>query len=376
MRIILTGGGTGGHFYPIIAVAEALNSITAEKRMVQPELIFVSDAPYDSSILLRQGIKFKKTYAGKLRRYFSFWNFIDAFKIPLGVIKSFFSIYFNFPDVIFSKGGYASFPVVLAARVLGIPLIIHESDTVPGKVNSWSGKFAKRIAISFDQTSKYFLKEKTALTGNPIRKSFFVSDKTGAREFFGIKEGEQCLFIIGGSQGSQRLNEIIIDILPELLKKYHVIHQCGSKNLNEVKKRISIVLNKSEFQSHYHLYDFLDESTLRMAYSAADLVLSRASGGGIFEIAIFGAPSILVPLPHAAQDHQKENAYAYAKTGSAKVIEEGNLKPHILLAEIEHLLQNKNELKNMSEMAKKFSKPDSAQKIAKEIINLVLEHSL
>ncbi|MFH1412412.1 MAG: glycosyltransferase, partial [bacterium] len=102
MKIILTGGGTGGHFYPIIAVAEALNSVTAEKRMVQPELIFVSDAPYDSSILLRQGIKFKKTYAGKLRRYFSFWNFIDAFKIPLGVIKSFFSIYFNFPDVIFS----------------------------------------------------------------------------------------------------------------------------------------------------------------------------------------------------------------------------------------------------------------------------------
>lgn len=375
MRIIFTGGGTGGHFYPIVAVADVLNGLIEKNKIIKAELIFMSDSPCDSSILLKLGIRFKKVQAGKLRRYFSLWNVVDAFKIPIGIIKALWIVYANFPDVIFSKGGYASFPAVFAARIFGIPLIIHESDTVPGKVNQWSGKFAKRIAISFSQTAKYFPKEKAVLTGNPVRRGFFIPAKTGAKEFLKLEENIPTIFIIGGSQGSKRINDNIIDILPELLKKYQVIHQCGKKNIKEVGGRVSIVLEKSSYKSRYHSFDFLNEGSLRMAYGAADLVVARASSGSIFEIAASAAASILIPLSHAAQDHQRENAYAYAVTGAAQVIEESNLKPNILFSQIDRLLNNKNELKSMSEAAKKFARPDAAEKIAKEIINLVLEHA-
>lgn len=375
MKIMLTGGGTGGHFYPIIAVAEAINSISQTQKIVKANMIFVSDSPYDPNILLRQGMKFKKISAGKLRRYFSFWNIIDALKIPIGIIKALWTVYIDFPDVIFSKGGYASFPTVLAARILGIPLIIHESDAVPGRVNAWAGKFAKKIAISFSETAKYFPREKVALTGNPVRKSFFIPVKTGAREFLKLEEGAPVIFFIGGSQGAKKINDNLIDVLPDMLKKYQVIHQCGKKNLKDVEYRISIVLEKSSNKSRYHYFDFLNEISLEMAYGAADLAVSRASSGAIFEISASGTPSILIPLPNAAQDHQKENAYLYAKTGAAEVLEEMNLKPHILLSEIDRLINNKAELNSMSEAAKKFAKPDAAEKIAKEIINLALEHA-
>lgn len=375
MKIILTGGGTGGHFYPIIAVADAINSISETQKIVKANMIFVSDSPYDKNILLREGIKFKKISAGKLRRYFSIWNIIDAFKIPWGIIRALWTVYTDFPDVIFSKGGYASFPVVLAARILGIPLIIHESDSVPGRVNAWAGKFAKRVAVSFPETAKYFPREKTALTGNPARKSFFTPAKEGAREFLKLEKDIPVIFFIGGSQGAKKINDNLIDVLPDMLKKYQVIHQCGKKNLKDVEYRISIVLEKSPDKSRYHYFDFFNEASLRMAYGAADLVVSRASSGAIFEISASGAPSILIPLPLAAQDHQKENAYIYAKTGAAEVIEEMNLRPHILLSEIDRLINNKTELKSMSEAAKKFAKPDAAEKIAKEIINLALEHA-
>ena len=156
MKIFLAGGGTGGHFYPLMAVVDALGAIAEQEKIVKMDLVFISDSPYDSNLLLQKGVRFKKIYAGKIRRYFSLLNIVDIFKTLFGLFNALWTIYLDFPDVIFSKGGYASFPVVFAARFFGIPLIIHESDAVPGKVNKWSGKFAKRIAISFPQVAKYF----------------------------------------------------------------------------------------------------------------------------------------------------------------------------------------------------------------------------
>lgn len=375
MKVIFTGGGTGGHFYPIIAVADALNRITAEKKIVKAELIFASDSPFDSGMLFREGIKFKRIFAGKMRRYFSLWNIIDAIKIPFGILKALWVVYFNFPDVIFSKGGYASFPIVIASRIFGIPLMIHESDVIPGKVNAWAGKFAKRIAISFPQAADYFPKKNTALVGNPVRSALTVADKKAGRDFLKLEENIPAIFVIGGSQGSKKINDTIIDILPKLLEKYYVIHQCGSKNLKEAEGRVSVLLGKSPLKPRYKPFAFLNEGLLKTAYSAADLVISRASAGAIFEMSAIGAPSILIPLPHAAQDHQKENAYVYAKTGAAEVIEEPNLAPNILFSEIERLIGNKKGLESMAMAAKNFSKPDAAEKIAKEIINLTLEHA-
>lgn len=375
MKILLTGGGTGGHFYPLMAVVDALDAIAEQEKIAKMELFFMSVSSYDSNLLLQKRVRFKKIYAGKIRRYFSFLNITDVFKTISGMIKAVWSIYLDFPDVIFSKGGYASFPAVFAARLLGIPLIIHESDAIPGKVNKWSGKFAKRIAISFSQTIKYFSQEKTALTGNPVRKEFLIPAKTGAKEFLELEEGIPTILVMGGSQGAQIINDNLLDVVPELVKKYQIIHQYGEKNIKETEGRASLLLEKSPYKSRYHLFSFLDLSVLRMAYGAADLVVSRAGAASIFEIAISGLPSIIIPITGSAQNHQRENAYAYAASGAADVIEEKNFSPHLLQSEIERLFADKNKLKAMSEAAKNFSKPDAAEKIAREIITLVLEHA-
>ncbi|TSD02514.1 MAG: UDP diphospho-muramoyl pentapeptide beta-N acetylglucosaminyl transferase [Parcubacteria group bacterium Athens0714_24] len=375
MKILLAGGGTGGHFFPLMAVADALNAIAEQEKIAKVEIVFASDSPYDENLLLQKGIRFKKIPAGKIRRYFSLLNIIDVFKTGIGLLKALWSIYLDFPDVIFSKGGYASFPVVFVARILGIPLIIHESDTVPGRVNRWSAKFAKRIAISFPQTIKYFPKEKTALTGNPVRKELLVPAKIGAKEFFKLEEATPVIMIFGGSQGSQRINDNFLDIISELVKKYQIIHQAGKKNFDYVKGRADVILENSEFKSRYQVFGFLDLSMMRMAYGASDIVVARAGSASIFEIAASGLPSILIPLANSAQNHQKENAFSYASLGAADVIEESNLSPSVLRVEIERILGDKEKMKKMSGVAKKFVKPDAAEKLAREIIGLALEHA-
>ncbi|KKR39041.1 MAG: UDP diphospho-muramoyl pentapeptide beta-N acetylglucosaminyl transferase [Parcubacteria group bacterium GW2011_GWF2_40_10] len=320
MKILLTGGGTGGHFYPLMAVAEALNSSADKEKIAKMEMVFMAEDPYDKDLLLKNGIKFKKVYSGKLRRYFSLLNIIDLLKIIPGILKAIISIYFDFPDVVFSKGGHESLPALFAARFLGIPVVIHESDTVPGKANKWASRFAKRIAISFPDSVKYFKDQSLlAVTGNPIRKEFFIREKVGAREFLMLEASVPTVFIIGGSQGAMAINETVLDILPELVQNFQIIHQCGPNNLSDTKARTDIVLADSDYQSRYRLFGTLNLDAMRMAYGAADLVISRAGSSSIFEIAASGLPSIMVPLDGSAQDHQRENAYAYARGGAAVV---------------------------------------------------------
>ncbi len=375
MKILLAGGGTGGHFYPLMAVVDALDAIAEQEKIAKMDIVFMSVSPYDKNLLLQKGVRFKKIYAGKIRRYFSLLNILDFFKTISGIIKAIWSIYLDFPDVIFSKGGYASFPAVFAARLFGIPLIIHESDAVPGKVNAWSGKFAKRIAVSFSAAAKYFPPGKIALTGNPVRKEFLIPAKTGAKEFLGLEEDLPTILVMGGSQGAKKINDIFLDIVPELVKNYQIIHQCGTDNIKEAEGRSLVLLEKSSYKSRYHIFPYLDLSNLRMSYGSADLIVSRAGSGSISEIAISGSPSIIIPIVNSAQNHQRENAYAYAAVEATDVIEEQNLSPHLLQSEIEKLMADKNKRKEMSEAAKNFSKPDAAEKIAREIINLALEHA-
>jgi len=374
MKILLTGGGTGGHFYPLMAVAKALNAVADQEKIANLELVYMAEHPYDRNILLQNGIKFKKIYSGKIRRYFSFLNVIDAAKLIPGVLKSIFGMYLDFPDVVFSKGGYESFPPVLAARILGIPIIIHESDAIPGKANVWAGKFAKRIAVSFDGSAEYFPKGNAAVAGNPIRKEFFIREVLGAKEYFKLEDGTPTIFIFGGSQGAKNINDNVLDILPELLPDYQIIHQCGENNYQECRGRTDLILENLPFKNRYKLFPSLEFGEMRMAYGAADLAVSRAGSGSIFEIAASGLPSIIIPLDGSAQEHQRKNAYAYAKSGAAAVIEEGNLKPHILKSEIDRLFADKEEMAKMSEAAKQFAKPDAAEKIAREIIRLAIEH--
>lgn len=380
MKIILTGGGTGGHFYPLIAVAREIIKITRERRILEPEIIFASDTPYDKKILDEENIKFLKIPSGKVRRYFSFLNITDVFKTFFGIILGFIKIYFEMPDVIFSKGGYASIPVLISAKIFKIPLIIHESDSVPGKANIFSRNFAKRIAVSFPETADFFQKEKVAFTGNPVRKGVVGGNYFETKDIFNLESREEDKFfppvilVIGGSQGAKKINDVLLEALPELLKNYQVIHQCGEKNFDEVKKISAVVLNDKESKNRYHLYAFLNETEMKNAAFSADIIVSRAGAAAIFEIAAWGKPSILIPITNSAQNHQRKNAWNYGAVGAAEVIEETNFSSHILMSEINNILTDKDKIAKMKAAALKFSKMDAANKIAEEILTLAMEH--
>ncbi|OGZ44710.1 MAG: undecaprenyldiphospho-muramoylpentapeptide beta-N-acetylglucosaminyltransferase [Candidatus Ryanbacteria bacterium RIFCSPHIGHO2_02_FULL_48_12] len=372
MKILFAGGGTGGHFYPIIAVARQLRRIAEEERFFAFEFIFASDNPIDKALLEFEEIRYKEIPTGKIRNYASGRNVSDMLKTFFAVIRAFFFMYNEMPDVVFGKGGYASFPVLLAARLLGIPVIIHESDAVPGKVSNWAKKFARRIAISFPEVAEYFPKDRTALIGNPIRTQLLGGNRDESRVVYGLEDKTPTILVIGGSQGARSINNMLLGALPQILERAQVIHQCGDANFEDVIKQASVILQNSPKKSRYHIFPFLDEDRLRSAAIGSDIVISRAGGTAIFEIAAWGLPSIIIPLPLAAQNHQRANAYSYARSGACEVIEETNLTPYVLFTEISKLLDNQARVTEMKKAAQGFARLDAAEKLAREIIKLGL----
>jgi UDP-N-acetylglucosamine--N-acetylmuramyl-(pentapeptide) pyrophosphoryl-undecaprenol N-acetylglucosamine transferase len=366
MKILFTGGGTGGHIFPIIAIKREIKRLQLQE--YRPDFDFFYCGPEDSfssALLSKEGIKIKTIFSGKLRRYWGLrsviLNLIDViFKIPLGVIQSFFYIFFLAPDLIFSKGGYGSLPVVIAGWFLQTPIFLHESDIAPGASNKILSKLALEIFISFPKT-EYFHPGKMILVGNPIRKEILsiTKEKSGKKPL---------LLILGGSQGAQRINDMLLSGLSKILDKFEVIHQCGEKNFEQVKAESKVVLTK-ELEKYYHLVPFLKEPELCKAYAVSEWIIARAGSGTIFEIAALGKPSILIPLPSAAQRHQTKNAYAYARAGAALVIEEPNLDPLFVLERLVTISNSPSRMKKMSERAKEFSKPEAAKVIAGYIID-------
>jgi len=370
MKILFAGGGTGGHFYPLIAVARSIYKIAEQRKIAKVDIFLMADDPMDSDLLFKEHIKFMKIPAGKIRRYFSLLNISDFIKTFFGIISSFRKIYSLLPDIVFSKGGYSSFPVLFSARLLKIPVIIHESDSVPGLVTTWSGKWADRVAISFTESGRFFDQKKIINSGNPIRSGVAGGNLEEAVQHFNLEENVSTILITGGSQGSEKINEAILSIIPQMVLKYQIIHQTGVKNFSDVSSRTKVILESTALKHRYHIVPFLSEGDLKNASRAASLVLSRASAGAIFEIAAWRLPSILIPLSNSAQNHQRENAYNYAKTGACEVLEENNLTPNILLAQIDKILNNQEKIGKMKEGAASFARSDSADIIAQEIINL------
>ena len=375
MRILFTGGGSGGHFYPIISIAEELNNLVKEKKLLELELFYVSPTPYNRGVLFENGIVYKKNSAGKLRRYFSLLNFFDLFKTGWGILVSLALVYKLYPDVIFGKGGYASFPVLVAAYLLRIPVVIHESDTIPGRVNLWAGKFAKIVAVSYKEAAKYFPAGKVAYTSQPVRKDVAMPITAGAREFLKIEENVPVVLVLGGSQGAQKINDTVLEGLKGLVEKYAIIHQTGKNNIVEVRATGEAILFDSLHKDRYKAYDYLNVLALRMAAGVASVVVSRA-GSTIFEIAAWGVPSIVIPINEKVSRDQHSNAFAYARAGASEVIEENNLTANILASEIERLTTNEAEREKMKAAAKAFYKPDAARLVAEEILKIALEHEL
>lgn len=377
MRIVLTGGGTGGHFYPLIAVAEAIEDICKERTLIEPELYYVGPKPFDLEALREHDILYRASPAGKMPRYSKAASVLGFFPTAIGIIGSTWQLFHLYPDVVFSTGGYAAFPTLWAARILNIPVVIYDADATPGRVSLWSSSFARWIAIAHPDAAAKFpakVRARIARVGHPIRKEIAEPAKEGGHEFLKLDPGNPTIFITGGSQGAQAINEVVLDALPSLIKEFNIVHQCGSNNLEEVSGIASVVLKDSPYASRYKVFGLLNTVALRMTAGITTLVIARAGSGTIFEIASWGIPAILVPIPEDVSHDQTENAFSYARAGAAVVVEQHNLTPHVLVAEIERIAGDKPLQEQMRTAAKAFARPDAAWKIASALMEVVVAH--
>lgn len=377
MTIAFTGGGTGGHFYPIIAIAEALADLVREKHLVEPKLYYLAPTPFDEKALFENGIVYLNTPAGKIRRYASIRNFTDSFLTAFGTLSALFTLFRLYPDVVVSKGGYGSVPTTLAARILGIPVIIHESDARPGRANLLAAGWADKIAISFESAARYFPKKvqsRIARTGIPIRKALLRTEKEGARQYLDLEEGIPTVLVLGGSQGAIKINEAVISALPDLVAFANIIHQTGQANFKNVQDVAQVALTKNPHAKRYHPINYLNEVSLQRAAGIADIIVSRAGANSIAEIGLWKKPSIIIPIPESISHDQRTNAYAYARTGAAVVVEEENLTPHLIVSEIKRITGDPELGKRMGDSAQGFTDPDAARIIAGEILSIALSH--
>ena len=373
MKVVFTGGGSGGHFYPILAISQELYKLLEKEGFIDIKMYYISNEPYNADLLEKNHLIFKQNKTGKLRMYFSPRNFFDAILTFFATLNAFSKLFNIYPDVVFSKGAYPSFPVTFAARFLGIPIIIHESDTVPGRANKIAGKYAKKVAISYPEAAQFFPEGKVALTGNPIRPELLELTLEGAYEALGLSEGIPTIFIIGGSQGAETINDVMLNAGLKLLDSYQIIHQVGPKNVDAFKANLDIVLEKNEHKNRYKIFPYLNIEQMRMAASVADIIISRG-GSTIFEIAVWETPSIIIPITKTNGDHQRKNAYAYARTGACEVIDENNLTPNLFVSEINRIYNDEGLKTKMKEAARNFAKKDAAAKIAQEIFGVLKKH--
>lgn len=368
MRIGFVGGGTGGHFYPLIAVAHELNATD-----VQPELFYFGPSPYDKELLKTLDIRYVYCPAGKLRRYFSIQNFLDIFRSFFGIFVAIWKLYIIYPDVIFSKGGFTSVPILTAAKFLNIPVVIHESDAVPGRANKLAIKHARYIGIAYDDVAQYFPPEKTALVGIPLRKEV-LNTVENPHEKLGIPNDKPLIYVTGGSTGADRINNLILSSLSQLLQNYRIFHQTGQANLEELRLSAQSLLTGTTLLDNYYVEGNVNADMVSDLMSAATIVITRAGSTTLFEIAAHGKPAIIIPIPEDVSRDQRTNAYAYARNGSATVLEEHNLTPHLLAEEIRSIISDSGRYASMSQAAKNMYIEGAAEKIASILISIGTEH--
>lgn len=346
-KIIVTGGGTGGHAIPVMAIIEELKKHNTE-------ILYIgSGSEIEKQLAKQYQIGYKQILSGKWRRYFDWQNFIDIFKIIIGIIQSFFIVLFFNPEVVFSKGGYVGLPTVWSSWILGKKIYIHETDSILGLANRLALKKCRKIFVGFP--AKYYHNlpiEKIVYTGNPIRSDFIKLKKEKL-----FNNDKQTVLVTGGSQGARFINQTIAKIVPELVKKYNVIHVCGKLDY--------AWLSKNKWND-YKLYSFTDKMPSFIQNS--DLIISRA-GGTIFEIAYCKKPAILIPLPSAANNHQESNARILEKENAAVVLREKNLSSESLFAIIENILDDKQMQKSLIDKICQFDAPDATDNIVKNILD-------
>lgn len=353
-KIIMTGGGTAGHVTPNIALFPALKdagfevSYVGSYNGIEKELIEAQQIPYT-------GIS-----SGKLRRYFDIKNFSDPFRVLKGYRQAKKIMKKEKPDIVFSKGGFVSVPVVLAAKKRKIPAIIHESDITPGLANKLAMRGASKICCNFPETLKYLPEGKAVLTGSPIRQELFEGDAERALKFCGFADhNKPVLLIIGGSLGSKVVNDAVREILPTLLETFYIIHLCGKGNLDESKTNLE----------GYAQFEYISEE-LPDLFALADIAISRAGANAICELLALHKPNLLIPLSAAAsRGDQILNANSFKKQGFSSVLEEEQLTNETLLSAVMEVYENRESYCN--------AMSDSGQMDSiGTIINLIKETAL
>lgn len=355
MKVMIAGGGTGGHVYPGIAVAEALMELSSEAQVVFVggrrglEAIAVPEAGFRIRYLMTRGFPRRQ-----------WWRWPEAIVVNvIGFLQALWAVLIERPDVVLGTGGYVSGPVSLAARLIGIPLVLQEQNSVPGVANRWLSLIADEVHLSFIEARSWFRRrDHLKVTGNPIRAYILSGDRDQALREFGLESGHPTVFIFGGSRGAHRINEAALEAMQRLKGRVDVqfILQTGREDFDWAKhtvEREGLPARVLPFLRRIH-----------MAYAAADLVVCRSGAMTLAEIAACGTPAILIPYPHAAHDHQVVNAQNLVERGAAALILDRELTGERLAHEIAHWLADRQALSRMSANARRFARPDAAMRLA------------
>ncbi len=354
------GGGTGGHLFPAVSIAEALRDAGIA------DIAFAGRKDgLEGRVIPSLGWRFYGIQALPLRRSLApaaIGALVRTVAMARLILREFA------PDVVVATGGYVAAGVVLANAMRRGKTVLHEQNAIPGRTNRWLARWARRVCITFAGTARYFTTRRVVHTGLPVRKELLEArlDRDTACEMLGLNRCGRVLMVIGGSQGARTLNQWILELLPRLQEVgMQVIHQVGERNVTEFENLPSA--------EGYRWFGFMDASTLGKALSAADLVLSRAGASTLTEIALFGRAAVLVPYPYAYADHQWYNAQELAQLGGAEVFREGDLNAPRLFEVLTSLLDSEERLRAMGEANRRWAREDAAERVVEQILEVAKE---
>ena len=367
MRVLITGGGTGGHINPALAIAQKVKS-----QVPSDSILFVgSRNSLESELIPKEGFEFKAVTAKYLRRKITLDNIRTLFASAKGVMESIKIINEFKPNIVVGTGGYVSGPVVLAAHIKKVPTMILEQNVYPGITNKLLSRIADKVGISFEEARKYFpesVQDKLIMVGNPVRKEIIAADRRKSRIKYNLKPEDVFIYSFGGSGGQVSLNEAIIDVI----KKFNghnnvkILHVTGKKLYDVFMEKLN---ENIKLDRNIEIKDYMFEAPL--ALSAADIVIGSAGAITIAEITAIGVPAILIPKTYTAENHQEYNARALEKEGAALVILEKDLTGSTLLKSIKEIIENKGKLRTMALNSKRLGNSDVENKIYATMIALI-----
>lgn len=366
IKVLIAAGGTGGHVYPAIAIADALREESADT-----EILFVGTKDHmEWETVSKAGYDITSIWISGFHRRLTLKNLIFPLKLATSLVQSLSIINRFKPDVVISCGGYVAGPVGWIATKKKVPLVIQEQNSYPGVTNRILGRSAERIFTAFKNAGHYFPIEKIKIAGNPTRKSLTEADKQEAHKIFEFTDEKRTLLVVGGSGGARSINEAMLAHIETLHDELglQIIWQCGKRYYDRLRRDVH-----ARNLENLRLKDFIQE--MPAAYAVADLVISRAGALSCSELALTGKPSILVPSPNVAGDHQTKNAQSMVEEGAAKLADDNRLED-VLVNLVKRTITDSRQLAEMSKAAKSLARPDAATTIAKEVLKLANKHRM